>query len=103
MPKSVKGNTGNRNEAASALAVQALAFLADDPSRIGRFLAASGIGPETLRHAAAQPDFLAGVLNFIVEDEALVIAFADHAGIGPAEVDRARQTLAGADWERDIP
>lgn len=91
------------NEAASALAIEAFAYLAEDPTRIGRFLATSGIEPETLRHAATQPDFLSGVLNFIAEDETLLVAFAAQIGVGPAEVDRARRTLAGADWEREVP
>jgi hypothetical protein len=103
MPKNNKGGARRRNTAAGDLAVQALAFLADDPTRIARFLATSGIELETLRHAAAQPDFLAGVLNFIAEDEALLVSFAEHVGVGPAEVDRARQALAGTDWERDVP
>ena len=37
------------------LAVQALAFLAADPERLGRFLAVTGIGPDAIRRAAADP------------------------------------------------
>jgi hypothetical protein len=38
------------------------------------FLTESGIGPQTLRTAAADPKFLAGVLDFIVRDDATVKA-----------------------------
>jgi len=103
MPRNSRSGGRKRIEAASTLAVRALSFLAEDPLLISRFLATSGIAPDTLRSAAAQPDFLTGVMNFIAEDEGLIIAFAEYAGISPAEVDRARQALAGADWERDVP
>ncbi|MDU1691848.1 MAG: DUF3572 domain-containing protein, partial [Bradyrhizobium sp.] len=52
----------NPREVAEIVAVQALSFLAGDPERIGRFLAETGIGPETLRSSAADPNFLASVL-----------------------------------------
>jgi len=54
----------NPREVAEIVAVQALGFIAGDPERLGLFLAESGIGPETLRTAAANPQFLASVLDF---------------------------------------
>ena len=52
-------------EVAEIVAIQALSFLASDPERLGLFLSESGIGPQTLRTSAADPKFLAGVLDFI--------------------------------------
>ncbi len=49
-------------------------FLATDPERLGRFLAITGIGPEAIRTAAADPQFLAGVLDHVVSDEPLLLA-----------------------------
>jgi hypothetical protein len=43
------------------------------------------------------------VLEHVCSDERLLIAFATHADIGPEEIEAAKQTLAGADWERDMP
>ena len=94
---------GNSREAAEALAIQALNFLATEPERLGRFLALSGLGPESIRAAAAEPGFLAGVLAHLGEDERMLVAFAAEAGVTPAEVDRARRLLAGEDWEREVP
>ncbi len=90
-------------EAAEALAVQALNFLAQDPARLARFLALSGLDVGTIRSAAAESAFLAGVLAHLGEDESLLVAFAAEAGIAPAEVDLARRVLAGGDWEREVP
>ena len=95
--------SGGAREAAEALAIQALNFLATEPERLGRFLALSGLGPESIRAAAAESGFLAGVLAYLGEDERLLVAFAAAAGVTPAEVDRARRLLAGGDFERDVP
>ncbi|HEY1541516.1 MAG TPA: DUF3572 domain-containing protein [Xanthobacteraceae bacterium] len=90
-------------EAAEELAVQVLNFLATEPARLSRFLALSGLDPASIRAAAGEPDFLAGVLAHLGEDERLLTQFAAEAGITPAEVDRARRLLAGGDWEREVP
>jgi len=90
-------------EAAEALAVQALNYVAQDPVRLARFLALSGLEAGSIRAAAAESGFLAGVLSHLGDDETLLRAFAADAGIAPAEVDRARRILAGGDWEREVP
>ena len=48
-------------------------------------------------------DFLAGVLDYVAGDEALLRAVAGHAAVAPEELDRARQVLSGDDWQRDAP
>jgi hypothetical protein len=97
-----RGTDGTQREAAEALAVAALAYLAAEPEQLGRFLAASGIGPERIREAARDPGFLAGVLDHFSADEPLLIAFARERGLDPAEIERARAALTGV-WERDVP
>jgi hypothetical protein len=93
---------GTRREAAEALAIAALAYLAAEPEQLGRFLAITGIGPERIREAARDPGFLAGVLDHFSNDETLLVAFARDRSLDPAEVDRARVALGGV-WERDAP
>jgi len=90
------------HETAEMLAVQALAFIAEDDSRLSAFVASTGIAVQSIRAAAREPNFLAGVLEHILSDDTLLIAFAEGAGINPAEVPRARQAL-GTLWERDLP
>ncbi len=92
-----------RQEAAAGLAIAALSFIAAEPERLGRFLALSGIGPESIRTAANEPDFLVGVLDHLAGDEALLLAFAEQNNIDPEQVMRARETLAGPGGERDRP
>jgi N6-adenosine-specific RNA methylase IME4 len=89
-------------EAAELLAIQALGFLAEDTERLAGFAAATGLAVDTMREASRQPDFLAGVLEHLLADENLLIAFADNAGIDPSSIGRARQAL-GKVWERDLP
>jgi hypothetical protein len=91
------GDGEARQQRAEALAVSALSFLAEDTDRMGAFLALSGIGPESIRDAAGEPHFLAGVLDHVVGDEKLLLDFADHENIDPFEVTRARATLGGRD------
>jgi Protein of unknown function (DUF3572) len=90
-------------QAAEDLAIQALNFLATEPQRLSRFLALSGLAPDSIRAAAAESGFLAGVLAHLGQDESLLVAFAAEAGVKPADVDRARRLLAGGDWEREVP
>jgi Protein of unknown function (DUF3572) len=97
-----KRESGGR-EAAESLAIQALTYLAGEPERLGRFLALSGLGPEQVRLAAGEPGFLAGVLEYLSSDESLLLGFADHVRVAPAEIARAHAALSGDRWEREIP
>jgi len=90
-------------QVAEIVAIQALSFVASDVARLGRFLAESGIGPETLRASAADPRFLTGVLDFVLRDEATVKEFAASAGFEPRTISAARDALGEPDWERDVP
>jgi Protein of unknown function (DUF3572) len=95
--------TQESRQHAEHLAIQALAFLAADQGRLDRFLMISGIAPQQLRRAAAEPEFLAGVLDHLGTEEALLLAFAAHAGIDPSAVARARRALPGASWGDPLP
>jgi hypothetical protein len=84
------------------LAIQALAFIAEEAERLDRFLAVTGLERERIREAAREPSFLAGVLEHMLGDERLLIAFSQSAGIDPTEIARASSALGGQ-WERDLP
>ena len=88
---------------AEQLAIAALAYIAADGERLGRFLASTGIGPGDIRAAAREPLFLAGVLDHLVNNEPLLVAFAAESGADPGSILGARETLAGRAWESDTP
>lgn len=77
-----------------ALALEALVYLAEDHSRLSRFLAESGMQPGELAAAAADPATLCAVLDYLVSDESLLLVFADHAQVPPETIEPARQALA---------
>src|SRR5258706_724448 len=95
--------TQNPREVAEIVAIQALSFVAGDPERLGVFLAETGIGPETLRSAAADPHFLARVLDFVLRDDATVKAFAAPSELDPATIPAPRDVLAADRPARDVP
>jgi hypothetical protein len=63
----------------------------------------SGLGPQSIRAAAREPQFLLGVLDHVAADEPLLIAFAAENSIPPSAVMQARDIIAGRRWERDTP
>jgi hypothetical protein len=93
----------NPREVAEIVAIQALNFIAGDSDRLGLFLAETGIGPQNLRAAAADPRFLASVLDFVLRDDATVTAFAKASELHPTNVAAAREVLGDPKWERDVP
>ena len=80
-------------EAALAIGIQALEFLAADPVQLHRFLDLSGLDVGQLRSAAANPAFFAGLLDFLLGHEPTLIAFAAQAGLSPGSIGTARETL----------
>ena len=82
---------------AEDLAIAALTFIAQDAERLQRFLALSGLSPLDIREAAADPGFLAGVIDHVSNDEALLVAFAADAGVDPAVVASARRLLSNSE------
>ena len=85
------------------LAIQVLAFIAEQPEQLTRFLDMTGIPPEQMRAASRESGFLAGVLDHMLGDESLLVAFANSAGIDPAEIGRARGALGRGSPERNTP
>jgi hypothetical protein len=81
---------------AEVIALNCLGFLAEDGERLGRFLALSGVSPASLRAQARDPSFLAGVLDYLLADEKLLLAFSEAQGVDPEIVVRSRVRLPGA-------
>ena len=82
-------------EQAETLALQALGYLAADEDRLHRFLLSTGLTPQDVRDRAGDPAFLAGVLDHLLTDDALVVAFAADNALEPEAVMTARRRLPG--------
>jgi hypothetical protein len=89
--------TANPREQAHAeqLGLEALVFIAGREDDMGRFMAEAGCDPTEIRERAADAEFLAGVLDFLLADERLLIAFAAELNLDPTAPARARRHLPG--------
>lgn len=77
------------------VAIQVLAWLADEPDLLSRFLALSGLSHDDLRHSATEPGFLAGLLDFIMGHEPTLLAFCQASGFPPETVAAAWAKISG--------
>ena len=83
-------------ERSQTIALKALAYLAGDEDWLNHFLNATGMDLGSLRAGAADIGFLAGVMDFFLQNEALLLAFAASEELAPETIVRARQHLPGA-------
>ena len=72
-------------ETAEGIAAQGLAFLAEEPARLVRFLTETGLAPEQIREQAATRAFLAAVLEHLANDESLLLVFAASTAVAQIE------------------
>jgi hypothetical protein len=82
-------------EGAEITAFNALAFLAGEPDRLERFLAASGADSGILRDIAGNHDLMVAILDFLLSDEGLLLKFCDTTGTKPRAIHQARYVLGG--------
>jgi hypothetical protein len=82
-------------ENAQVLALQALAWIASEDQVLPLFLAATGAGLADLRAQAAEPEFQGAVLDFLLQDDARVVAFCDGHGHPYSAPLSARLALPG--------
>ncbi len=86
-----------RQEIAETLALQVLAWVLADEAETGAFLAATGTDPRDLGRLAQEPEFLGAVLDFLLGDEARLLAFCGANAVAPEAPMRARAALPGGD------
>lgn len=86
-----------KQEIAETRAVTILGWLAGQQDTFALFLGASGATEACLRTRAGEPEFLASVLDFLLLDDAWVIACAADHGWRPEEILAIRAALPGGD------
>jgi len=84
----------HRGEFPTMLAVQALAFIARDEHALFSFVQATGFDPADMR-AMPEADLLAGVMDFMMQSDDLLLVFAKSQAIPPETVVRAARALIG--------
>jgi hypothetical protein len=75
------------------VALQALGWILSDDDRAGRFLALTGLTPDSLRDGIETGEVQRAVLDFLAAHEPDLIAAAEALGIAPADLVRAGERL----------
>jgi hypothetical protein len=82
-------------EQAQTIALNILTFLVSEPERAEAFLRATGMEPNEIRERASDRQFLAGIVDYILSDEQLLISFANDQEIKPDAIWTVRRALPG--------
>ncbi len=89
-------------EYAERLGIQVLSWLAaDNDDLLGQFLGMTGIAADDLRTRSQDPEFLGFVLDFLLTDDAMVMAFCEDMNVSADQPMLARTSLPGGevpDW-----
>ena len=86
-------------EKSEIIALQALTFIAGQEKILSWMLSETGIDAGTLAQSAQNPEILAGVLDFLLMHEDILIDFCTNEKLDPTSMIRARQFLPGAPVE----
>ena len=81
--------------AAEQISLRAIAWLAGNEELLPVFMGATGADEATFRNGVNSSEFQASVLDFILMDDAWVIAFCDNEGIAYDRLMQARAVLPG--------
>lgn len=85
------------SEAAQVMALKIVEFLSREDGQLDAFLGMSGLSLEDFRAGLTEPETLAAVMDFLLQEDARVIAFAADAGIEPGVIPGLRAFLPGGD------
>jgi len=83
-----------QRDAAEELATLAAGYIASDDELLSQFLGVTGFEGD-VKGSAAMSNFLAAVLDYMMADEPLLLAFARAQGLQPEAIARAHAALAG--------
>lgn len=89
-------NTDLTRTDAEEIAIQVLVFLSSDEKRFQHYRSITGLEPESIRQAAADRNFLASVLDYLMQDEALLLQFCELNGHDPSGMPIANRLLGGS-------
>lgn len=82
---------------ASEIAISALTFLVSDEKEMARFLDLTGIDPSQIQQIVDTKAFQTAILDHLMRDEPVLLAFAASEGVDPGLIGKARYTLSPDD------
>jgi len=86
-----------RAEAAEALALDVLGWMAGEKDLLALFMDATGTNAGDLRSRAGDAEFLAAVLEFVMSEDAWARRFTQARTLTPEALQAARAALPGGD------
>jgi len=89
------GPSTRSDDEAITIALRALAHLAACDALSARFLSETGLSAGDVSAQAADPEFLAAVLDFFLSDDRALLDLAGRADLAPETVVAARAALPG--------
>jgi hypothetical protein len=92
----MKSHTNFDSDQAEVIALKALNYILADENLQQGFLATSGVSPDEFKDLISDPEFLGGVLDFLLGNEEQLIAFCEANEIEPTEPAKARRLFPGA-------
>lgn len=80
---------------ASIIALQALAFIAEDHEVASKFLAEAGMDTQDIKDRMHEPEVQGGVLDLVLSDDRLILGFCNAHDYTPENIIEARKALPG--------
>ena len=85
----------NAPMSAEILSLKALTFLGNSEDGLLRFVTLTGIAPKTLMDRVEEPGVQVAILDFLLMDEALLLAFCQEESLQPRAIHLAKHRLEG--------
>ena len=80
---------------AQAIALKGLTYIVPRRELLAAFMAATGVDEHTIRGSVEDPGLLTGVLEFLLANEKILLAFCEKCGIDPEAPATAHARLTG--------
>ncbi len=91
--KGYRANVGLNTAKAEKTAANAFSFLTSEPEYLSRFFDITGLNPAEISDVAEIPEFLTGVLDYLLNDESLLLSFCENNNLCPQDVQKAQLVL----------
>ena len=91
----MRPKTSTNMQAGSDIALMYMAYLAGNDEKLGQFCNLSGMGQAQLTARLLEPDFQGFLLDFLLQDESELLAFASEHNLRPEAIMAARAKLPG--------